>query len=167
MARASIELLGGHLEGIDVADELDRLYCYEQVVVHWCTAVGNRLTGVANVLLGEELRKVASEAHAVGERLASRIAQLGGEITADPTGFVERAPIEELRLPDDCSDVEEILTLAIRYERTVIPDYHNLLSGLREHDVITHQLLVEILAEKLAREDELDSTLGGNTATRR
>jgi hypothetical protein len=36
MARASIELLGGHLEGAEVADELDRLYCYEQVVVHWC-----------------------------------------------------------------------------------------------------------------------------------
>src|SRR5215472_15418109 len=96
MALASIELLGGHLDGPDVADELDRLYCYEQVVAHWCTGVENRLIGFASFVLGDELRKVAAEARAAGERLAARVAQLGGEITADPTDFVERAPIEEL-----------------------------------------------------------------------
>jgi ferritin-like protein len=159
MAKASIELLGGHLDGTEVADELDRLYCYEQVVVHWCTAVANRLIGFASLVLGDELRTVAAEAGAVGEQLAARIAQLSGEITADPTDFVERAPIEELRLPRDCSDAEEILTLAISYERNVITDYHNLLSGLRDYDVITHRLLAEILADKLAREDELEAAL--------
>jgi ferritin-like protein len=159
MAKASIELLGGHLEGAEVADELDRLYCYEQVVVHWCTGVENRLIGFASFVVAGELRKVAAEAGAVGELLAGRIAQLGGAITADPTEFVERAPIEELRLPVDYSDVDEILTLAISYERTVIADYHNLLSGLREYDVITHRLLGEILAGKLAREDELEAAL--------
>jgi ferritin-like protein len=174
MSRASIELLGGHLDGTEVADELDRLYCYEQVVVHWCTGVENRLIGFASFVLADELRKVAAEASAVGAQLSARIAQLGGEITADPTEFVERAPIEELRLPRDYSDVEEILTVAIGYERTVIPDYHNLLSGLHEYDVITHRLLAEILAAKLAREDELEAALthaagtpAPTTATRR
>src|SRR5215831_3942533 len=131
MGTASIELLGGHLVGVEVADELDRLYCYEQVVAHWCTGVENRLIGFASFVLGDELRKVAAEAHAVGEQLAARIAQLGGEITADPTQFVERAQIEDIRLPRDPSDVDEILTIAIGYERTVIANYHNLLSGLR------------------------------------
>jgi ferritin-like protein len=159
MGRASIELLGGHLDGADVADELDRLYCYEQVVAHWCTGVENRLIGAASFLLADELREVAGEARATGEQLAARVAQLGGEITADPTDFVERAAIEELRVPRDYSDVEEILTVAINYERTAIADYHNLLSGLREYDVITHLLLAEILAGKLAREDELEAAL--------
>jgi ferritin-like protein len=159
MSRASIELLGGHLEGAEVADELDRLYCYEQVVVHWCMGVENRLIGFASFILGEELRKVAADARAVGDQLAARIAQLGGEITADPREFVDRASIEELRLPRDYSDVEEILSLAIRYERTATADYHNLLSGLRDYDVITHRLLAEILAAKLAREDELEAAL--------
>jgi len=166
MGAASVELLGGNLEGVDVADELDRLYCYEQVVAHWCTGVENRLTGIASFLLGSELREVASEASTVGVQLASRIAQLGGEITADPTEFVERSPIEELLLPRDYSSVEEILTLAIAYERTAITDYHNLLSGLREYDVITHLLLAEILAGKLAREDELDSALTATALVR-
>ena len=170
MSRASIELLGGHLDGAELADELDRLYCYEQVVVHWCMGVENRLIGFASFVLGDELRHVAAEASAVGEQLAARVAQLGGEITADPTEFVERASIEELRLPCDYSDVEEILTVAIGYERTVISDYHNLLGGLRDCDVITHRLLAEILAGKLAREDELEAALtrattSGATAT--
>jgi ferritin-like protein len=165
MGRASIELLGGHLDGADVADELDRLYCYEQVVIHWCSGVENRLVGFASFLLGDELRKVAAEASAVGEQLAARIAQLGGEITADPTDFVERAPIEELQLPRDYSDVEEILTVAVGYERTVIADYYNLLSGLREYDVITYRLLAEILASKLAREDEVEAALTNAAAT--
>jgi len=159
MGRASMELLGGHLDGADVADELDRLYCYEQVVSHWCTGVENRLIGFASFLLADELRKVAGEARATGEQLAARVAQLGGEITTDPTEFVERAPIEELRLPRDYSDVKEILTIAIDYERTAIADYHNLLSGLRDYDVITHLLLAEILTGKLAREDELEAAL--------
>jgi ferritin-like protein len=159
MSRASIELLGGRLDGAEVAAELDRLYCYEQVVVHWCTGVENRLVGFASFVLGNELRKVAAESSAAGEQLAARIAQLGGEITASPTEFVERAEIDDLRLPWDYSDVEEILTVAIGYERNAIVDYHNLLSGLRDYDVITHRLLVEILAGKLAREDELEAAL--------
>jgi ferritin-like protein len=165
MSRASIELLGGHLDGAEVADELDRLYCYEQVVVHWCLGVENRLIGFASFVLGDELRKVSAEARAVGELLAARIAQLGGGITADPTDFVERSSIEELRLPLDYSDVDEILTVAIGYERTVIADYHNLQSGLREYDVITHRLLAEILAAKLAREDELEAALTDAAST--
>jgi ferritin-like protein len=159
MSRASIELLGGRLDGAEVAAELDRLYCYEQVVAHWCAGVENRLVGFASFVLGVELRKVAAESSAVGEQLAARVAQLGGKITADPTEFVERAEIDDLRLPSDHSDVEEILTVAIGYERNSIVDYHNLLSGLREYDVITHRLLTEILAGKLAREDELEAAL--------
>ncbi|HEV8461706.1 MAG TPA: ferritin-like domain-containing protein [Gaiellaceae bacterium] len=159
MGRASIELIGGHLDGAEIAEELDRLYCYEHVVAHWCRGVENRLIGFASVVLGEELRRVAAEAISAGERLAARIAQLGGATTADPTEFLERAELEKLWLPRDYSSVEEILSVAIGYERAAITDYHNLLSGLRDLDVITHLLLAEILAAKLAREDELESVL--------
>jgi ferritin-like protein len=159
MGRASIELIGGHLDGAEIADELDRLYCYEQIVAHWCGGVENRLIGFASVVLGEELRRVAAEATSAGERLAARIAQLGGATTADPTQFLERAELEKLWLPRDYSSVEEILSVAIGYERAAITDYHNLLTGLRDLDVITHLLLAEILAAKLAREDELESAL--------
>ena len=48
---------------------------------------------------GSSSPTVKSEEGAVGERLAARIAQLSGEITADSSEFVERAPIDRFTLP--------------------------------------------------------------------
>jgi ferritin-like protein len=157
MSKASIELVRGEVDPAGLADELDGLYCYEQVVVHWCKGVENRLMGMATFVLPDELSEVADEASEVAERLATRIAQLGGEITADPTAFVTRAPIDEFTLPDDFGDVVAILTTALDYQRHAIGAYADLLDTVGAADVVTHRLLTKILADKLAREDELEA----------
>jgi ferritin-like protein len=159
MSKASRELIRGPVSAEVIADELDRLYCYEQVVAHWCKAVENRLTGFATFVLPDELAEVAREAAEVGERLAARIAQLGGEITADPTEFVARAPIDRFALPDDLADMTAVLALAIAYQRRAIAAYAELADRLRDGDVVTHRLLTKILARKLAREDEIEAVL--------
>ena len=97
------------------------------------------------------------EAGEVAERLAARLAQLGGEITADPTDFVTRAPIQEFSLPDDFGDVIGILTIALDYQRHVIGVYADLLDRLGPVDLVTHRL--KILAAKLAREDDLEAVV--------
>lgn len=159
MSKASIELVRGDVDPARIAGELDGLYCYEQVVVHWCKGVQNRLTGMATFVLPDELTEVADEAGEVAERLAARIAQLGGEITADPADFVTRSPIDEFTLPDDFGDVVAILTTALDYQRHVIGVYADLLDRLGDADVVTHRLLTKILAGKLAREDELEAVV--------
>jgi ferritin-like protein len=159
MSKASIELVGGDVDPAGLADELDGLYCYEQVVVHWCKAVENRLTGMATFVLPDELTEAADEASEVAERLAARIAQLGGEITADPTDFVIRAPIDGFTLPDDFGDVVAILTTGLDYQRHAIGVYADLLDRVRPADVVTDRLLTRILAAKLAREDDLEAVV--------
>jgi ferritin-like protein len=159
MSKASIELVRGGVDPARLADELDGLYCYEQVVVHWCKAVENRLTGMATFVLPDELTEVATEAAEVAERLAARIAQLGGEITADPTDFVTRSAIDRFTLPDDFGDVCGVLTVALDYQRHIIGVYAELLDRLGTADVVTHRLLSKILAGKLAREDELEAVV--------
>jgi ferritin-like protein len=159
MSKASIELVRGDVDPAGLADELDGLYCYEQVVVHWCKAVENRLAGMATFVLPDELTEVADDASKVAERLAARIAQLGGEITADPTDFVARAPINEFTLPEDFGDVVAILTTALNYQRHVIGVYAKLLDRLGTADVVTDRLLTKTLAGKLAREDELEAVV--------
>lgn len=159
MSRATIDLIRGDMEAAEIADELDQLYCYEQVVVHWCRAVESRLTGLATFVLPDELAKVVNAASATGERLAARIAQLGGEITADPSDFVARAPIDQFVLPPDTSDLPAILGVALQYERRLIARYGKLVDRLRDADAITHRLLAELLADKLAREDEIEAVL--------
>ena len=159
MSRATLELLRGGIDPAEIADDLDRLYCYEQVVAHWCKAVENRLTGFATFVLPDELAGVAAEAGAFGERLAARIAQLGGEITADPSAFVRRASIDGFTLPEDFADVTGILAIAIGYERDAIAVYDDLAERVRAADAVTHRLLTDILAAKLAREDEIEAVL--------
>lgn len=159
MSKASIELVRGDVDPAALADELDGLYCYEQVVVHWCKGVENRLTGMATFVLPDELTEVANEAGEAAERLAARIAQLGGEITADPTNFVTRSPIDEFTLPDDFGDVVAILTTALDYQRHVIGVYADLLDRIGGADVVTQRLLTKILAGKLAREDDLEAVV--------
>ena len=68
----------------------------------------NRLEGLAIFLLGDELAEIADRARAAARRLADRIGDLGGAITADPRQLLDRSPgTEEFTLPD-CSDVASI-----------------------------------------------------------
>lgn len=159
MSKASLGLVRGRLAATELVDELDRLYCYEQVVAHWCDAVENRLTGLAAFVLPDELAEVASAARTVGDRLAARIAQLDGTITADPSEFVSRAPIDGFELPVNFADLAEILAVAIGYERAVIVRYGELVDRLREVDIVSYRLLAKILSDKLAREDEIEAVL--------
>jgi hypothetical protein len=88
----------------DVIGPLDSFYCHNVVVSLWADGVANRLEGMALYLLGDELQEVADFAREAARRLADRIGDLGGAITADPRQLVDRAPGEsEFTIPD-CSD---------------------------------------------------------------
>ncbi len=52
----------------------------------------NRLEGLAIFLLGGELAEIADRARGVARRLADRIGDLGGAITADPRQLLDRSP---------------------------------------------------------------------------
>jgi hypothetical protein len=109
MSKATLYLIGSRIDPGETADPLDRLYTYEQVVVHWCQAVENRPTGLPAFVLTDELAEQIEAAQKTSEKLAAWIAQLGGAITADPTEFVDRSPISRLELPADYGDLPGIL----------------------------------------------------------
>jgi hypothetical protein len=81
------------IEPDEVVERLDSFYCYNMVVVHFCHAMVNRLEGQASFLLGDELEEVAEEALGAATRLANRIGELGGMVTADPSLLVEKSPL--------------------------------------------------------------------------
>ena len=68
----------------DVIDALDSFYCHNVIAALWADAVANRLEGMAIYLLSDEIPEVAEHARAAARRLAGRIGDLGGAITADP-----------------------------------------------------------------------------------
>jgi bacterioferritin len=158
MATAGMRLVHG-LEPAGLADDLDRLYCYEQVSIHWARAVDNRLTGLAAFVLGEPLREHVTLAERHAQRLAARIAQLGGGITPDPTQFLERSQLATVQMPDDTSDPSAVLRYALAQEQRAIDSYGQLLDRTRGRDAVTERLLTSILADKVAQEDEIESAL--------
>jgi ferritin-like protein len=79
------------LDAQDVINVLDSFYCHNVVVALWADAVANRLEGMAIYLLSDELPEVAEHARTAARRLADRIGDLGGAITADPRQLLDRA----------------------------------------------------------------------------
>src|SRR5215217_2788186 len=96
MGKAGVGLIKG-IDVEEIVDTLDGYYCYNLVVMHFSHALRNRLEGQAAFLLGDEFEENAEQSLEAARKLADRIGDLGGEVTADPTRFVERSPLGSSR----------------------------------------------------------------------
>jgi ferritin-like protein len=150
-------ITGIDLEEIVVA--LDSCYCHQMVVLHFCYAVENRLAGQALFVLRDDLLEVATESLAAARKLAARIGELGGAVTADPTQFVQRSPLRAFSLPESASDVGSILRHVRAQIRTGIEAYGALLAQVREKDDLSYALILELLRRQVAREAEVEAAL--------
>ena len=158
MGKAGIGLIKG-IDIEEIVDRLDSYYCYNLVVMHFSYALHNRSEGQAAYLLGDELEENAEQSLKAARKLADRIGDLGGEVTADPTLFVERSPLEEFSLPASNSEVGIILGFVLERIRMIIGEYAAFLERVRERDEISHLLVLELLKEQVAREAEIEAAL--------
>jgi hypothetical protein len=108
-----------------------------------------------SIILGAEL----PEQVALAERHASQIAQLGGAITHDPTRFVEPAQLPSLEPPAAPGDVDSVPQHALEQEQRTIGRYGQLLDRVHGLDAVTERLVISILSDKVAREDDIESAL--------
>ena len=128
-----------------IIDALDSFYCYNITAALWADAVINRLEGLAIFLLGDELAELADRARAAARRLADRIGDLGGAITADPRQLLDRSIPVEFTLPD-CSDVASIGEYALQRLNAIIGAYEAFLDQVRGTDDVSFHLVLELLA---------------------
>jgi ferritin-like protein len=143
----------------DVIETLDSFYCHNVVVGLWADAVTNRLEGMALYLLGDELREVADHARGAARRLADRIGDLGGAITADPRQLIDRAPGEgEFTIPE-CSDPRAIVTYALRRLNIIISAYQAFLDQVRARDDVSFALVVTLLDAETHRHADAQAAL--------
>lgn len=153
-----------HLEkrGVDVdsvIEALDSFYAQNVVNALWADAVANRVEGAVLFLLPEELAEVAADARADAARLASRIGDLGGSITADPSDLVERSVTGRFSLPDNVADVKSILDNAASALDPLIDAYQAFLDLVRGKDDVSYHLVVKLLGEQLHRRADIEATL--------
>jgi ferritin-like protein len=144
----------------DVSDALDSFYCHNVIVSLWADAVANRLEGLAIYLLSDELPEVAEHARQAAARLAGRIGDLGGAITADPRHLLDRAPGNyEFTIPD-CSDPRAITSYALQ-RLDVIIAYQAFLDQIRGRDDVSFALVVGLLAAETHRRADVAAALAG------
>ena len=158
MGKAGVGLIKG-IDVEEIVDTLDSYYCYNLVVMHFSHALRNRLEGQAAFLLGDELEENAEQGLKAAKKLADRIGDLGGVVSADPTQFVERSPLEEFSLPDSNSEVGVILGFVLERIRMIIGEYGAFLERVRGRDEISHLLVLDLLKEQGARESEIEAAL--------
>lgn len=148
----------------DVIEALDSFYCHNVVAALWADAVANRLEGMAIYLLTDELAEVADDARKASARLANRIGDLGGAITADPRQLLDTAPGEaEFTIPD-CSDPRAITTYALHRLNVIIAAYQDLLDKVRGRDDVSFALVVSLLAAETHRRADVLAALAGATS---
>jgi ferritin-like protein len=148
-----------------VIGDLDSFYCHNVVVSLWADAVANRLEGMAIYLLSDELPEVAEHARTAAGRLAGRIGDLGGAITADPRQLIDRAPGgTEFTIPD-CSDPRAIISYALHRLDLIIAAYQAFLDTVRGRDDVSFALVVGLLAAEAHRRADAQAALAGQPAT--
>lgn len=148
-----------------VIDDLDSFYCHNVVASLWADGVANRLEGMAIYLLNDELPEVAEHARAAARRLADRIGDLGGAITADPRQLIDRAPAgAEFTIPD-CSDPRAIIGYALHRLDLIIAAYQAFLDTVRGRDDVSFALVVGLLAAEAHRRADAQAALAGQPAT--
>lgn len=145
----------------DVTGALDSFYCHNVVAALWADAVANRLEGPAIYLLSDEIPEVAEHARAAAARLAGRIGDLGGAITADPRQLIDRAPGDsEFTIPD-CSDPRAIISYALQRLNIIIAAYQAFLHKARGRDDVSFALVVGLLGAEAHRRADVVAALAG------
>jgi ferritin-like protein len=147
----------------NVIDDLDSFYCHNIVASLWADAVANRLEGMAIYLLSDELPEVAEHARAAARRLADRIGDLGGAVTADPRQLIDRSPGTEFTIPD-CSDPRAIISYALHRLDVIITAYQAFLDKVRGWDDVSFALVVGLLAAEAHRRADAVAALAGQRA---
>jgi ferritin-like protein len=143
-----------------IIDTLDRFYCANVVTALWADAVANRISGSAVFLLGaDELIETADSARAASKKLADRIADLGGAITADPRDLIDRLPAGLGFTLPDCSDALSISAEGHRQLSALTEAYQQFLNEIRGRDDLSFHLVLKLLATDTHRKADLEAVL--------
>ncbi len=111
--------------------------------------------GLASPHIAEEFLVHANEETAHADRLARRIAQLGGEPDFSPDSLLRRSHAAY----DESRDLKQMIRANLIAERAAVESYTQLITLLRDQDPTTRRMLEDILADEQKHAEELQSWL--------
>ena len=107
--------------------------------------------GLASAKIAEEFMVHATEESGHADRLALRIAQLGGKPDFSPDSLSQRSHAAY----DDSADMKSMLRANLIAERVAIETYRQMIVLIGDKDPTTRRLLVDILNDEEEHANEL------------
>jgi len=115
---------------------------------------GSYSDSVARLLVRKSRRNFEHAA-----RLGTRIQQLGGEVVERLLALADHATDKPFKLPNEAWSIEPVLRAVLDAERTSIRTYSELHAAAREVDPVTDRLVVALLNEAVAGEEQIERLL--------
>lgn len=161
MARVAREMV--EKAGIDVDELLDLLVknaAAELTTYYYYTILRANLIG----LEGEGVKEIAEAARIEDrnhfEALVPRIYELGGQLPEDMVDFHNISACPPAKIPEDPTDVQEILKVLVGAERCAVRGYTEICNMTAGKDHRTYELALSILNEEIEHESWFSEFLG-------
>lgn len=156
MAKRGISILKG-IEAARVAELLNKAYCDEWLAYYQYFVEAKVVKGLMKDAAIAELTQHATDELRHANMVADRILQLGGTPALHPQDWFKYANCA-YEAPTD-ADVRAVLEQAIRGEQCAISTYSEILDITREKDIVTYDMVSQILADEVEHEEDLMSLL--------
>ena len=141
--------------------ELQIAYAFEWVVHHYASLASNIVSGLRTPVYAEIFKKAAEGEFGHANRLAKRIAELGGEPLETMAEMEKIAGFGKVNFPKDRSDIKGFIKIFLKMEQHAIQLYSELADKTHNKDLVTHELAEDLLAEEVAEEEEYENMLKG------
>ena len=142
-----------------VLGELNKAYAFEWVVHYYASLAANILSGHRTAVYSEIFRKAAEGEFGHANRIAKRMAELGGEPPQTLSEMERLAGFGKVTLPKKRSDTAGFVKVFLEMERHAIELYNDLSIKTHGKDLVTHELAEDLLAEEVAEEEEYENLL--------
>ena len=140
-------------------NELNKAYAFEWVVHYYASLAANILSGHRSIVYSEIFKKASGGELGHANRIAKRIAELGGEPPAAMTDIEKLAGFGKVKFPAKRSDTVGFVKIFLEMERHAIALYNDLAAKTHGKDLVTHELAEDLLAEEVAEEEEYENLL--------
>ena len=154
MARVGKSIIKG-IEVQEVINKLNRAYADEWLAYYQYFIEAKVVKGLMKDAAIVELNQHAADELRHATMVADRIIQLGGVPLLHPNDWLQQSHCG-YDAPKDF-DVVAILKDAIKGEQCAIATYSNILDMTREKDIVTYDIVSQILADEVEHEEDLQS----------
>lgn len=154
MAKRGISILKG-IEAQAVIEILNKAYCDEWLAYYQYFIEAKVVKGLMKDAVLAELTLHAADELRHATMISGRIIQLGGTPILHPGEWLTHSNCG-YDAPTN-PDVRAILDQAVKGEQCAISTYSKMLDIVREKDVVTYDLVSQILADEVEHEEDLQS----------